>query len=121
MIETTIRNYLAGALDGVPVFLEMPETPSARHPHIPDTFVLIERIAGGKSEQIHTASLALQSYSRKSLYEAASLDEQVRDAMDDFDSLENIGAVRLSSNYNFTDTETKFYRYQAVYDVVYLR
>ena len=53
MIETAIRNYLAGALDGVPVFLEMPETPSARHLHIPDTFVLIERIAGGKSEQLN--------------------------------------------------------------------
>lgn len=121
MIETTIKDFLTGALDGVPVFLEMPETPSPRHPHIPDRFVLIERIGGNKSEQIHTASFALQSYSRESLYEAASLDEQVRDAMDDLDSLENIGAVRLSSNYNFTDTEIKIYRYQAVYDIVYLR
>lgn len=121
MIENILKNYLEGALDGVPVFLEMPETPSGRYPYIPDRFVLIERIAGGKAEQIHSASFAIQSYSLTSLYEAAALDENVRDAMDDFDGVENIGMVRLASNYNFTDTSTKRYRYQAVYDITYLR
>ena len=121
MIETVLKNYLEGALDGVPVFLEMPETPSDRHPRIPNRFVLIERIAGGKTEQIHSASFAIQSYSLASLYEAAALDENVRDIMDNFDGVENIGMVRLASNYNFTDTSTKRYRYQAVYDITYLR
>lgn len=121
MIEVVLKNYLEGALDGVPVFLEMPETPSGRYSQMLNRFVLIGRIAGGKVDQIHSASFALQSYSLVSLYDAAALDEAVRDAMDDFDGVENIGMARLASNYNFTDTSTKRYRYQAVYDITYLR
>jgi len=31
--------------------------------------------------------------------------------------LNEIGKVKLNSDYNFTDTVTKQYRYQAVYDI----
>lgn len=120
MIETTLKDYLEGALDGVPVYLELPEMPF-HSTALPEQYVTIERIAGGKTDQIHTASFAIQSWSLNSLYEAAALDETVRDVMDDFWETENIGMVKLASNYNFTDTSTKRYRYQAVYDIVYLR
>ena len=33
--------------------------------------------------------------------------------------LDAVSASRLNSDYNFTDTTTKRYRYQAVYDLVY--
>lgn len=118
MIETTIRTYLAGALPGVPVFLEMPEVPSDSYPAWPDRFVLIEKVGGSKRDYIDTMSFAFQSYSLTSLYGAASLDKQVRQAVEGLVSLDSIASVRLASNYNFTDTAAKRYRYQATYDFV---
>jgi len=120
MIEKTVYDYLQGTLD-VPVFMELPEVPSEDFPVWPECFVLIEKIAERVSDHVHTASVALQSYSTESLYKAAELDETVRDTMDDMPGLPEIGSCRMSSNYNFTDTRTKRYRYQCVYDIVFVR
>lgn len=119
MVEVTIRNYLAGALDGVPVFLEMPEVPSRTYPHFPQEFVLVQRLGGGQVNKIDSASFAFQSYSLKSLRNAAALDKRVREAMHNIITLPSISASKLASNYNFTDTTTKRYRYQAVFDLTY--
>ena len=32
-------------------------------------------------------------------------------------TLNSISKIKLNSDYNFTDTETKEYRYQAVFDI----
>ncbi len=119
MIEKIVRDYLSGALDGVPVFLELPEVPSSDYPEFPTRCVLIERVGGGRRNQIDSASMALQSYATDSLYHAAELDEQVRNAMENLATLPAIGGAHLASNYNFTDTRTKRYRYQSVYDITY--
>lgn len=115
MIEQTVQSYLAADID-VPVLLEVPEGPE-----VPDRFVVLERIAGGRRNLLRTASFAIQSYSLTSMYDAAVLDEKVRDVMDDMAAiLGNIGACRMASNYNFTDTSTKRYRYQCTYDITYV-
>lgn len=115
MIEQTVQEFLSAGLD-VPVLLEVPEGPD-----IPDRFVIIEKIAGGRRNLLRTASFAIQSYSLSSMYDAAALDKEVRDEMDEMDILlTNIGACRMASNYNFTDTSTKRYRYQCTYDITYV-
>jgi len=116
MIETIIRDYLEGALSGVSVILEMPTQPDEE---LPTEFVLVERIAGSKTNQIDFASFAFKSYSTQRLYNAALLDESVRQAMEQAVTLDSIASARLASNYNFTDVATKRYRYQAVYDIYY--
>ena len=119
MIEQTVLQYLSENLD-VPVFLELPEVPTD-YPAWPDRFVLIEKVGGGKSNYIRTASFAIQSYSLTRLYDAAALDEEVRAVMDDMaGDVDSIGACRMASNYNFTDTSTKRYRYQCTYDITYV-
>ena len=117
MVEVTIRNYLGGKLD-VPVLMEEPEVPSEQFPTMPDAYVIMERIGGGKKNHIGSVSVALQSYG-SSLYNAASLDETVRDAMDNIVELDSINSAKLASNYNFTDTTKKKYRYQCTYDLTY--
>ena len=62
--------------------------------------------------------MAVQSYAGN-LLEAAQLNDQVKQAMDSLPELADIGAARLNSDYNFTDTASKRYRYQAVYDVTH--
>ena len=110
MIEIIIKNYLAEKLS-MPVVLEVPADP-------PKSFVLLEKTGSSREERIDRAMLAIQSYA-PSMYEAARLNERVKAAMDSAAELDAVSASRLNSDYNFTDTTTKRYRYQAVYDLVY--
>lgn len=118
MIEKTILDYLSGQLT-VPVLMELPEVPSEDYPTFPEQFVIIEKVGGSRKDQIDSASVAFQSYSTKSLYQAASLDETVRAAVFGITELSTISGVRLASNYNHTDTRTKRYRYQSVFEIFY--
>lgn len=108
MIELTILNHLKTKLS-VPVFLEEPETK-------PDRYVLLEKTGSGRSNRLGSSTFAFQSYA-ESLYEAATLNEQTKAAVDSLIELNEIARVQLNSDYNFTDTVTKRYRYQAVYDL----
>ena len=107
MIEVIIKKYLDGHLD-VPSFFE-------HESKMPNSFVLIERTGG--SEQNQTKS-AFQSYA-PSMQRAAELNVKVKEAVNGLIELNSISGVHLNSDYNFTDTETKRYRYQAVFDVNY--
>lgn len=110
MIEIVVREYLTKNLS-VPVYMEEPE-------EIPEKYVILEKVGGGKSNGLKSATMTLQSYG-SSLADAAMLNEEVKEAMEDIDDQEPISRAKLNSDYNFTDTETKRYRYQAVYDFIY--
>ena len=102
MIETTVLDYLRDRL-GVPVTMEVPEGASG-------TFVVLERTGAERHDHIRRMSLAVQSYA-PTLLQAAQLDDAVIEAM--------LALPTLERDYNFTDTETKKYRYQAVFAVTY--
>jgi hypothetical protein len=110
MIEERILGYLDAALS-VPVLMEMPEDES-------DSFVVIEKIGSSITNRITKATFAIQSYGA-SLYDAAALNEQVKEAMDSMIVRDDISKVELNSDYNYTDTALKHYRYQAVFVVTY--
>ena len=79
---------------------------------------MIEKTGGSRENFINSATIAIQSYA-ESLYKAAQLNDIVKDAMDHMAESTNIFKSSLNSDYNFTDTSTKKYRYQAVYDIYY--
>lgn len=108
MIELIIKEFLDGQLD-VPSFFE-------HQTELPDRYVLIEKVGGGQKNQLKSATVAVQSYG-PSLYEAAKLNERVKEAMLNLVAVDAVSGVSLNSDYNFTDTETKSYRYQAVFDI----
>jgi len=110
MIELTILNHLTSKLD-VPIHLEKPSTET-------ETYVVFEKTSSGKSNHLPSATFAFQSYA-KSLYDAVVLNEQVKNAVEELILLDGIRGLDLNSDYNFTDTTTKEYRYQAVYDIRY--
>ena len=58
----------------------------------------------------------MQSYGG-SLYDAARLNHTVKAAMRDTVILDDVISCKLNSDYNYTDEETKRYRYQAVFDI----
>jgi len=110
MIEESILAQLTGA--GITACLEIPEgggTPP---------FAVIQKTGGGEENKLRHATVAIQSYG-SSMYNAASLNESVISAMDGLPARPEVASCRLNSDYNFTDTTKKQYRYQAVFDVVY--
>ena len=110
MIEKTILDYLNSALS-VPAYMEGPRK-------TPESYVLIEKTGSSESNHIKEATLAVQSIA-PTLYEAATLNETAKAALDGSIGLAEVARARCNSDYNFTDTTTKSYRYQAVYDITY--
>lgn len=110
MIEIIILNHLKSKLTE-PVSLEKPSAQTGN-------YVVFEKTSSGKSNHLTSAIIAFQSYG-KTLYEAAELNERVKSAVESLIELDEIRGITLNSDYNFTDTTTKEYRYQAVYDIRY--
>lgn len=110
MIESTVRDYLNEKLS-VDVYLEMQK-------EMPTSFVLIEKTGGRLTEHIRSATLTIQSYAT-TLYNASKLNEDVINALENIIELDEIISCTLNSDYNYTDTTTKQYRYQAVFNFIY--
>lgn len=112
MIEAIILAHLKTALGTDNVFMEVPRD------NLPTRFVVVEKTGGERVNHINTASVAVQSYA-ESLYQAAVLNESVKAAMDSLVEEDEVSRSAYQTDYNFTDTETKRYRYQAVYDITH--
>lgn len=112
MIEKTILNFLNDSETLPTAYMEIPANP-------PKRFIIIEKTGGSESNHIKRSTFAIQSYA-ESLYQAAALNESIKACMlDDLITVDEVASVRLNSNYNYTDSETKRYRYQAVFDITH--
>ena len=109
MIETLLIDYLSEHLE-VFVGMEAPEQTT--------DYVLIDKTGSSRNNHIITSSFAIQSYGT-TLYDAMLLNQEVTEAMSGLIELNQIIRVELETDYNFTDTETKQYRWQAVYQITH--
>ena len=109
MIAKTLLDYLDTNLD-VPVVMEVPEQTTG--------YVLIDQTGSSRTNHIITTTFAIQSYG-DSLYDAMLLNEEVKTAMVGFAELDEITRVELDTDYNFTNTATKQYRWQAVFSITH--
>lgn len=109
MIETLLIDYLSEHLE-VFVGMEAPEQTT--------DYVLIDKTGSSRNNHIITSSFAIQSYGT-TLYDAMLLNQEVTEAMSGLIELNQITRVELETDYNFTDTETKQYRWQAVYEITH--
>lgn len=110
MIEKTILDYLNSKLS-VECYMERPK-------ELPTEYVLIEKTGGSVDNTLKSTTVAIQSYS-DSLYKASLLNEQVKEAMDNIIELNEVTRSHLNSDYNYTDTRSKEYRYQAVFNLTH--
>lgn len=111
MIEKIVLDYLTESLS-VPAFMEYPLDNL-------ESFVVIEKTGSRKTNHVNYVTIAVQSIA-KSLEGAAILNEEVKETMESIVALDSIGSISLNSDYNFTNTQTKQYRYQSVYDLVFV-
>ena len=109
MIEKIILDYLKTKLDVDDIYMEMPKNKS--------TFIIIEKTGSYCENLLFSVTVAIQSYST-SLYSTSQLNEQVKNAMASIqEEVDSVCFCSLNSDYNYTDTETKQYRYQSVFDL----
>ena len=111
MIEEVLLNYLNESDLSVTAYAQRPETE-------PESYIIIEKTGSERLNKIESATMAIQSYA-STLYEAAKLNEDVKALMDDLPELPEIGKVQLVSDYNYTSTNAKRYRYQAVFNITH--
>ena len=111
MIEVVLRNYLNNSNLSAEVFMERPAIR-------PDYYFLLEKSGSGKINQIHESDFIVQSYA-PTLYEAAAMNEEIKEAMFNAVKLDEISAVELNTDYNYTNAESKSYRYQAVFVITH--
>ena len=111
MIEVVVLNYLKSIFTNIPVVMEIPR-------NTPDEFILVEKTGSVMDDRLHSATFAVQSWGG-SMYRAMSINDEVVNAMLSITSIKEVSDVKLNSDYNYTDTETKHPRYQAVFNVVH--
>lgn len=118
IIEKTLLDYLVNRnIDDINgnVYVMTPKQP------LPDDYIVIDKTGARTANGITTATIAIQSISSESLLKAIQINEAVNAAMEHFREIENVFGVHLQTDYNFTNSLTKQYRYQAVYEITYKR
>lgn len=110
MIEKIVLNYLDEKLD-IPAYME-------EESDIPEEYILVMKTGSGGTMYIKNATIAIQSFST-SLYKAAELNEKVKNVMEQIIQLDDVSRCTLNSDYEYTDTNRKKHRYQAVFDIVH--
>ena len=110
VIEYVLLNFLLSNLQ-VPCYMEEPKDPD-------EQYVLIEKTGSSVDNHINKATFAIQSYGA-TMEQAIDLNEEVKTVMDEFWKHHTVYRCHLNSDYNFTDTDTQRYRYQAVYDIAF--
>lgn len=111
MIETVILDYLNNANLSAKVYMEQPKVK-------PEAFFILEKSGGGQTDHISESDFIVQSYA-ESLANAAHMNEEIKQAMLNAITLDDISRVELNSNYNYSDSATKQYRYQAVFVITH--
>lgn len=111
MIETVLLDYLNNANLSAKVYMEQPKVK-------PEAFFILEKSGGGQTDHISESDFIVQSYGR-TLYEAACMNEEIKAVMLRANTLNEVSAVELNSDYNYTNAESKSYRYQAIFVVTH--
>jgi len=113
MIEKIVVDYLNSRGDlQAKAYTEIPKT-------VPEKYYLIEKTGSNVNNKITTSTISIQSHA-DTLFNTISLNEDLKGAMlDGLIELEEVSAVYLNSDYNFTDTTTKKHRYQAVFVITH--
>lgn len=112
MIEEIVRAHLIEEIE-LPAYLEEPERPPRR-------YMLIGKVGSGDgaAHAVASAMMTIQSYA-PALVSAALLNEQVKQAMWKLEEDDRITRVRCNSDLNYTDPQTRRYRYQALFEITY--
>ena len=112
MIETIVYEYLKRELAPTKVYFSIPNNP-------PDSFIVIEKTGSREKNLINTSVIAIQSYGKDRLQDAADLNERVKRVMKRAIELKQISACKKNTDGNFPDLKYNRQRYQAIYEITH--
>lgn len=110
-IETIVINHLRDL--GFPAFAEEPDKANR-----PERYYLVEKTSGSETIGLQNANIAVQSYA-PSLVECMGLNYAAIEKMRTLTENVQVTRCRLVTNYNYTETGTRRYRYQALFSISY--
>ena len=111
MIEVILKNFIDNNFD-YPAYMEIPNG-------APDIFFIIEKVGGSREDHIDSATVAVQTYA-PSMYQAAKIsNDMIDDILNHLTDCPEVTSVTLNSSYNYPNTSTKRYRYQALFEIYY--
>lgn len=110
-IEKIVIDYLRDKMQTDAVYGEIPDSPTGE-------FFVVDKTGSVTEDLICTSTVAIQSYG-DSKAQAAESNEKLKGAMREIVALDEVGGCYLTTDYNFTNTARKLYRYQAVYEVTH--
>ena len=111
MIEKVLFDYLNNAGLSADVYMEQPKVK-------PEAFFVLEKTGGSRTNHINESNFIVQS-NGPSLALAARMNEEIKAAIFDAITLNEISRVELNGDYNYSDPTTKQYRYQGVYVITH--
>lgn len=110
IIEKFLCAYI-NAHSKISAYCEVPEK-------APESFFVIEKLGSDNENLIFSATVTVQSYAPSKLA-AAQLNEDLKELLEHLPEEPEISRCKLNSDYDHTDTKSKRYRYQAVFDIVH--
>lgn len=105
IIESVIIKFLEDKLK-VKTYAEIPKTK-------PHKFIVVEKIDGGRTNCINASTLSVFSYA-ETLFDAADMNEQVKDALFDAVEIDDITSSKIGGENRSIDTANKLYRYETI-------
>ena len=109
MIEKIVYDFLKS--QEMNVYFEESDRPESVN-----EYLVISKTSSGGGEFLRNSTIVIKSYS-ESLYLASMLNDRVKDLMKQIVMFDEITKCILNSDYEYTDTAKKKYRYQAVFDI----
>lgn len=112
MIESIIIYYLNNMAElSAPAYAEIQK-------ESPKEFFIVENTGTSLKDHIETTTLAVRSYAQ-SMERAAVMAYEIDAVLQNIIELDEIAGVKRNSISNFTDPNTKQYRYQGVYVITH--
>lgn len=116
MIEETIYAYLD---DNATVPWYAMKSPTFDDHSTETKYGLFEKTNSTKTNHISRSTFAFQSYA-PTLLEAAQISAELRQLMEDLPNISaEVSKAQLQGEYNFTNTQDKQPRYQAVFNITH--
>lgn len=110
LIEKTIRDYLLNKIQNVPIEVQEPTNETK--------YIVFRIVDRGKLNLINEVTVEFYCYG-KSKFEAASLDEELRSAMEDIVVLNSIFSSKLGGGNDEYDTDLDRYRYRSYFNLTF--
>ena len=122
MADKTIEEVVIGYLNSNRNAIEYPAYGDTPYKHqLPAHHYMVQKTGSTTRDRITTAQIVVQSVTVQSKAQAARMNEQMVGVMEGIVGTSGISACHINSDYDYTDTTSKRWRYQAVFDITYNR